>query len=143
VGRVSSFVFSALDVAAGGIFGIKEQDSGSAFSFTGDLSAAFAVPGALDDRFSLAGYISSGSAGEQLRPYFPVTAIAAGRIYTPSLTGLYTAELAYQLKPVDVFYLSAEGRYFWRTTRDILPGTAGLNDSDKDNLGAEVWASAM
>jgi hypothetical protein len=143
VGRISSFIFSALDVAAGGIFGIKEQDSGSALSFAGDLSAAFAVPGALNDRLSLSGYVSSGSGGRELRPYFPVTAIAAGRVYTPSLTGLYTAELVYQLKPLGFLYLSAEGRYFWRTTRDIVPGTTALSNSGKDNLGAEAWAAAI
>jgi hypothetical protein len=143
VGKISSFVFSALDIAAGGIFGVKEQGSGSALSFAGDLSAAFAFPGALNDRLSLSGYVSSGSEGRELRPYFPITAIAAGKVYTPSLTGLYTAELAYQLKPFDGLYLSAEGRYFWRTSRNIIPGTAELNNSDKDNLGAEVWAAAV
>jgi hypothetical protein len=136
-------LFSAAEITAGGIFGIKEQDSGSAISFAGNLSAAMAVPGDLTDRISLAGFISSGSSGGDLRPYFPVTSISAGEIYTPSITGLYTAKLLYQVNPLDSLYVDLAGCYFWRTTGDIIPGVVGTSDSDADNLGAEVYATLV
>jgi hypothetical protein len=143
LGKFSFPLFSTLSLTAGGIFGIKEQDSGSAVSLAGDFSAAFPVPGSLTDRLAASWYISSGSSGRELRPFFPVTAISAGEVYTPSLSGLSIVKLVYQVKPADTLYLNGAFRYFWRTTRDIIPGIAGINDSDKDNLGAELYASGV
>jgi hypothetical protein len=134
---------SGMDITLGGILGVKEQDAGSAVSYTGSLSASYALPVARAGRLSVSGYVSSGSAGSELRPYFPVTAIAAGEVFTPSLSGLYTAKLAYELNPLDALYVAITGRYFWRTTRDIIPGIAGSSDSEADNLGLEVYGSGV
>jgi hypothetical protein len=136
-------VLSIMDIKAGGVFGIEEMDSGSAVSFAANLSAAFAVPGPLVDRLSVSGYISSGSVGEELRPYFPVTAISAGEVFTPSIAGLYTVKLGYQVNPFKSLYVNLTGTYFWRTTRDIIPGTGGTSDLEEDNLGAEVYAQSV
>jgi hypothetical protein len=109
-------------------------------AYAGSLSLAFAPPGTLADRLILAGYVSSGSAGRTLRPYFPVTSISEGDVYTPSLAGLYTAKLAYQVRPVQQLYCALTGRYFWRTLLDIIPGISAVNNSSKYNLGAELYA---
>jgi hypothetical protein len=137
--KFSLSVLSLVDISAGGILGIKQQGSGSALSYTGNFSAALDVPGSLTDRLFLAGFISSGSVGRELRPYFPVTAISAGEVFTPSIAGLYTAKLAYQVAPIESLYVNVEGTYFWRTSRDIIPGTSASSSVDADNLGAEFY----
>jgi hypothetical protein len=141
--QFSAPLFPGLEITAGGILGIKEQDAGSALSFAGNLSASYAVPGSLTDRLSAAAYVSSGSVGSELRPYFPLTAIAAGEVFTPSIAGLYTVKLAYQVNPLDALYVDIRGVYFWRTTRDIIPGISESIDSDSDNLGLEVYGSSV
>ncbi|MDR3247290.1 MAG: hypothetical protein LBT39_00765 [Treponema sp.] len=143
LGKFSFPVFSFIDVSTGAIIGVKEQDSGGALSFAANLSLAFALPGALADQLSLSGYVSSGSVGPYLRPYFPVNALAEGEVFRPSLAGIYAVKLSYQLVPFKHTHLNATGRYFWRSTRDIIPGVAGLNNSTKDNLGAELYASGI
>ncbi|MDR3247369.1 MAG: hypothetical protein LBT39_01160 [Treponema sp.] len=132
-------VLSAVDISAGGIFGVKQQDTGSALSYTGNFSAALDVPGPLTDRVLLAGFISSGSVGGDLRPYFPVTVISAGEVFTPSIAGLYTAKVAYRIAPLRSLYVNVEGTYFWRTSRDIIPGTSATSNLDTNNLGAEFY----
>jgi hypothetical protein len=101
------------------------------------------VPGFPADRLSAGLYVSSGSSGRDLRPYFPVTAVSGGEVYNPSLSGLYIAKLVYQVKPLEVLYLNSAFRYFWRTTRDIIPGIAITNNSGQYQLGAEIYASSV
>jgi hypothetical protein len=136
-------LFSVIDISAGGIFGVKEQTSGSAVSYAGNFSAALDVPGTPTDRLSVLGYISSGSKGTDLRPYFPVTAIQAGEVFTPSITGLYMAKLAYEVTPLNSLYVNITGSYFWRTTDEIIPGTTGVSDSAEHNLGAEFYVRTV
>jgi hypothetical protein len=64
-------------------------------------------------------------------------------VFTPSIAGLYTAKLGYEVSLLDSLYFDITGRYFWRTTRDIIPGIAGESDSGKDNLGLEVYAASV
>jgi hypothetical protein len=143
LGKFRFPVASVLDVSTGGIFGIKEQDSGSALSFAFNISASFPVPGPLIDQLSVAGLVSSGSADRQLRPYFPISTLAEGEIFTPSLAALNTAKLVYRVRPLDTVFFNLTGCYFWRTTHEVIPGIAALNNSDKDNLGLELYASGV
>jgi hypothetical protein len=145
LGKFSLPLFSVVTLGAGGIFGLKQQDSGDAFSLAGDFSAGLAVPGSLADRISLSWFVSSGSSGSSYRPYFPVTAIAGGEVFTPSLAALSVAKLLYQAKPFDSLYFDIALRYFWRTTREggIIPGIGATSDIEKDNLGAEFYTSGV
>jgi hypothetical protein len=143
LGKFTLPLFSVATLSTGGILGIKEQDTGSAVSLAGDISGAVGVPGRLADRLGAGVYVSSGISGRTLRPYFPVTAIAGGDVYTPSLAGLGLAKVEYQVKPLESLYLNMAFRYFWRTTRDIIPGIAGTSESESNSLGTEFYASGI
>jgi hypothetical protein len=143
VAKFSIPLFSLVTVSAGGIFGMKQQDSGGAYSFAGNFSATLPMPGGLSDFLSLSAYVSSGVVDRLIRPYFPVTVISAGEIYTPSISGLNMGNLLYQVTLNRSLYLDAVFRYFWRTTSDIIPGIAASSNSDADHLGAEFYISGV
>jgi hypothetical protein len=143
VGKFTFPLSPLLDMGTGLILGVKEQDSGSALSYAGHISLNFAVPGALADKLSFTGFVSSGSVGRVLRPYFPVTSLADGEVFTPSLAGISTLKLSYQIKLTSLLYCSLTGRYFLRTTRDIIPGITSFNNSAVYSLGVEFYASAV
>ncbi|MDR3248597.1 MAG: hypothetical protein LBT39_07410 [Treponema sp.] len=143
LGKFRFPVLTLIDITAGGIFGIKEQDSGSALSFMGSLDVGYALPGAVTDRLTVGGLFSSGVADRYVRPYFPVSAIAEGEVYTPTPSGLYTVKLMYEANLVDTLYVNAAGRYFWRSTRDIIPGSAKTGASEEDQLGLELYGSTV
>jgi hypothetical protein len=145
LGKFTLTLAKVFDLSLGGVIGAKQQDSGNALSLAGNLSAAWALPGPPVDRLVLEAYVSSGGGDKGLVPFFPVSSISAGNVFTPGQTGLATATARYRISPHTTLYLELMGVYFWRTTTDIIPGVAALprkGDTDRKDMGAELYLSA-
>lgn len=145
LGKFTVTLARVFDLSLGGVIGAKQQDSGNALSLAGNLSAAWALPGPLVDRLVLEGYVSSGSGDTGLAPFFPVSSVPAGDVFTPGQAGLATAAVRYQTASLNTLYLEIKGIYFWRTTTDIIPGVAAVpqeGGTGRKDLGAEMYLSA-
>jgi hypothetical protein len=128
----------------GGLLGtIEESDRELGFCFAVSGGLAWLPPGALNDRLSLNGALSSGSWNEAARAFLPVNTIARGRVLRPGISGLALVEGAYTARLLPSLSAEISAAYFFRT--DIY--TWSDNEIDRDSrsplLGGEISGSLV
>jgi hypothetical protein len=113
--------------------------------------AAFAggdweLPTAVQDLLSLKVYWSSGRVNDGIAPYFPVSGIGVGEIFSPRLSAMMYLKAAYRLRPYKTVNAEAGAGYFIRTDLQTLqdgeltPPDTGLA-SESRLLGGEIYGS--
>jgi hypothetical protein len=146
--RFISRFASSLEFQADAVFGAglefqAGEDPDWGVFFAGGLGLAW-TPHA-DQRLSLRGLYSTPSLDAGLRPFAPVSSVAQGQVFSPSLAGLSAFRAAYTLRPLSALSLTGEASYFIRSD------TVSFADSrEPDNLqeegyflGLEAYASAV
>jgi hypothetical protein len=92
---------------------------------------------------SLQLYWSNGEVNDSIAPYFPVSGISVGEIFTPRLSGMMYVQTSYTARPYRV--LSAKGGlgYFIRTDLKTFQDAELDPLSDSRLLGGELYCSLV
>jgi hypothetical protein len=128
-----------------GIAGLMESGGEGRGNLAAVLAADWELPGRLADMLSGELRWGSGSVNRAIGPFLPVTGIAQGRVFTPTLPGLMKGGISYAARPSSALSLSAAGTFFFRTDLETLADPE-LDSTSKDRfLGVEfygqlVWA---
>jgi hypothetical protein len=119
--------------------GVEEPRAGFAAAFVMDWD----MPGALTDMLSAELRWGSGAVNERIGPFIPVSGIAQGTVFTPTLPGLMNARAGYTARIGNILSLSPEAVFFWRTDTETFKDTE-LDSASQDRfLGTEVYGSLV
>ncbi|WP_148257262.1 hypothetical protein [Treponema primitia] len=111
--------------------------------FAAMVGADYEPPQAVKDLLSFQMRWSSGRMDSFFAPFFPVSNIAVGEIFTPRLTGLMQLKAAYSIRPHTNFSAEAGAGYFIRTDLETLQD-ANLDPAlDSRFLGGELYCSLI
>jgi hypothetical protein len=135
-----------LDMSLGAAAALAEPDAGDPlFSLAGSVGLIWQPPTAWQDLFSLTALWSSGTHGDTLGPFLPVTGVPQGRIFDPTLSGLMTIKAHYTLSLLSTLSVSADAGYFLRTDLQTLSDSYyyAYTEPDSYALGAEFFGSVI
>jgi hypothetical protein len=125
----------------GGLAEIEEADP--RFNIAAALEADWEVPGRLPDMFSTELRWGSGAINDRIGPFKPISGIAQGTVFAPTLPGLMNARVSYTARPHRVFSLSAMTVFFGRTDLETFKD-GELDDVSKDRfLGWELYGQVI
>jgi hypothetical protein len=133
-----------LRITVTGIGGLAESGGAKPrWHLAASVGADWDLPGALTDMLSAELRWGSGAASEAIVPFLPVSGIAQGTVFVPSLSGLMNLRAAYTARPHKTLSLSGEAVAFWRTDVQTFKDT-GLDGASKDRyLGMELAGSLI
>jgi hypothetical protein len=133
-----------LRITITGIGALAESEGATLrWHIAASLGADWDLPGALTDMLSAELRWGSGAASEAVVPFLPVSGIAQGTVFVPSLSGLMNLRAAYTARPHKTLSLSGEAVAFWRTDVETFKDT-GLDGASKDRyLGTELAGSLV
>jgi hypothetical protein len=112
--------------------------------FAGAFGTDWDLPGALTDMVQAELRWGGGAAGGDIVPFTPVTSIAQGTVFTPSLRGLMNLRAAYSARFSRDTSFTGEAVFFWRTDVETFQDR-DLNGASKDRYlgtearGAVIW----
>jgi hypothetical protein len=133
-----------LRFAITGIGGLAEsEDAELRWHIAASFGAEWDLPGALTDMLSVQLRWGSGAISDAIVPFMPVSGIAQGTIFAPTLSGLMNLRAAYTARPHKTLSLSGEAVAFWRTDVETVKDV-GLDGNSKDRyLGTELQGSLI
>jgi hypothetical protein len=135
-----------LRVTLKGAGGLEEREGADVrINFAAALGADWDVPGALVDMLSGEVRWGSEAVNDRVGPFLPVSGIAQGTIFTPTLPGLMNLRAAYTARLSGTVSVSAEAVGFWRTDVETFKDgelEAGSNDRflGTELSGSLIWA---
>jgi hypothetical protein len=109
------------------------------FHAAGAFGVEWNVPGALTDMVHGELRWGSGKISGSVVPFIPVTGIAQGTIFSPSLPGLMNVRASYSARLHKTFSVSAETVVFWRTDTETFKDVELDSTSDERFLGLEAY----
>jgi hypothetical protein len=118
------------------------------FNFAAALEADWEIPGQPPDMFSAELRWGSGVVNKTVSSFIPVSGIAQGTVFSPTLPGLMNGRLSYTVRPSSAFSFSAAALVFLRTDLETFKDPE-LDFVSKDRfLGEEfygqvVWAPQL
>jgi hypothetical protein len=141
------FDFEALDTLrffATGLGGVSEPEGVTArFNFAAAFGAEWEVFGALPDMVSAELRWGSGAVSDRIGPFKPVSGIAQGSVFAPTLPALMNARVSYTARLLRAFSFSAVAALFWRTDLETFTDPE-LDGVSKDRfLGWELYGQLI
>jgi hypothetical protein len=128
---------------AGGIAELIETTgSDPAPSFAANCTFAFMPPGGIQDRIYLGGRWASGTLGNTVSAFTPITLKNQGHILKAKFSGLASIEAGYTARLHRSFSLQLEGMYFFRTDQITYTGFPVWNSSSY-LVGGEGYAQLI
>jgi hypothetical protein len=113
------------------------------FCLAAALGADWEIPGKLTDMLSAEFRWGSGAVNRAIGPFRPVSGIAQGSVFTPTLSGTMNARASYAVRPHRTLSFNAAGVFFWRTDVTTFRD-AELDGASTDRLlGAEVYGQLV
>jgi hypothetical protein len=132
-----------LDVLRFAVTAIGELAESGGQDLRGGLAAAFGLdwefPGRLADLLSLELRWGSGAVNRFIGPFDPVSGIAQGFVFTPTLSGTMNARASYTARLHSTLSMSMDGVFFMRTDTETFQNAALDAASAERILGTEVY----
>jgi hypothetical protein len=126
-----------------GIGGLVETGGASTGNLAVSLAADWEIPGNLADMLTGELRWGSGAVNKSIGPFLPVTKIAQGMVFTPTLSGLMDGRISYAARPHEAFSFSAAATVFFRTDLETLADPE-LDLSSKNRfLGGEFYGQCV
>ncbi|MDR1250222.1 MAG: hypothetical protein LBK63_13090 [Treponema sp.] len=131
-GRVNAEFDGVIELA-------EETDTSLYAAFAGSAEIQWMLPTVLQDRFSFAGWFSSGKWNDRIGVFIPLAMQARGKALRPESSGIALLEAAYTVKLHPRFATDVSGAYYFRTDRVTFyhPDMDPLSASPL--LGGEVY----
>jgi hypothetical protein len=124
--------------------GYAEPDGEDAvFSIAGAAGAAWMPPTKAQDLFSFNVLWSSGSKGDALGPFLPITGTPQGKIFSAKFSGLMVIKGAYTLSLDRTLSVSADAGYYLRTDLKTFYDSRLDYQSDSHTLGGELYGTLL
>jgi hypothetical protein len=112
-------------------------------NFAAALQTDWEVPGRLPDMFTAELHWGSGLVNDDIGPFRPISGIAQGSVFTPTLPGTMNARASYTARPHRVFSFSAMTAFFGRTDLETFKD-GELDGASKDRfLGWELYGQVI
>jgi hypothetical protein len=113
--------------------------AGTKINIAAALEADWELPGRLMDIFSAELYWGSGAVNDTIGPFKPVSGIAQGTVFTPTLPGLMNSRASYTVRLHRTLSFSTRAISFWRTDLETFTDRE-LDLGSKDRfLGWELY----
>jgi hypothetical protein len=135
-----------LRVIITGTGGLTENESaGVKANFAAALGTEWDIPGGLPDLLSAEFRWGSGAVNDRIGPFAPLSGIAQGSVFAPTLPGIMNARVSYTTRLHSAVSLSAGSVFFGRTDLETFQDRE-LDGAAKDRfLGGElagqlIWA---
>jgi hypothetical protein len=127
-----------------GIGGAAETEwTDPKFDFAAALEADWEVPGRLPDMFLAELRWGSGAVSDKIGPFKPISGIAQGSVFAPTLPGTMNARASYTARLHRAFSLSALAVFFGRTDLETF-WDRELDGASKDRfLGWELYGQLI
>jgi hypothetical protein len=126
-----------------GIGGLTENEAPVRANFAAALGSEWNIPGGLLDMLSAVFRWGSGSINEEIGPFRPISNIAQGSVFAPTLPGTMNARFIYTARPHDVFSFTTGSTVFWRTDLETFVD-GEMDGSSKDRfLGGELIGQVL
>jgi hypothetical protein len=142
--RFNLEAMDALRFTLTGIGGLTEVErTDPRFNFAAALQTDWEVPGGLPDMFTVELRWGSGVVNDDIGPFRPISGIAQGSVFTPTLPGIMNARTSYTARPHRAFSLSAAASVFGRTDLETFTDNE-LDGVSKDRfLGWELYGQLI
>ncbi|MDR1410834.1 MAG: hypothetical protein LBI91_01360 [Spirochaetaceae bacterium] len=113
------------------------------FNFAAAFGADWEIFGRLPDMVSAELRWGSGAVNDSIGPFKPVSGIAQGSVFAPTLPGLMNARVSYTARPWREFSFSTVAALFWRTDIETFTDIE-LDGASKDRfLGWELYGQLI
>lgn len=128
-----------------GLGAVAESGRETRIGLAAALAANWEIPGNLMDMLSGELRWGSGAVNNTIGPFLPVSRIAQGQVFTPTLSGTMNGRISYTARPHAAFSTSAAAAVFLRTDLETLTDRELDNTSKERFLGGEfygqfIWA---
>jgi hypothetical protein len=126
-----------------GIGGLMESGGKTKGNLAAALAADWEIPGSLADMLSGELRWGSGAVNKAIGPFLPVTGIAQGLVFTPTLSGLMDGRISYSARPYNALSFSASATVFFRTDLETLVDPELDSLSKNRFLGGEFYGQCV
>jgi len=121
-----------IGLTAGVLLETMQNSAGGAAAFGLFAGMGAEMPGALNDWVNAYIKFTSGSSGEYLPPFMPISSVSQGEVFQEPLSGLLLFSGDYELRINKTMYVEAFLRYYIRTYE---------SPTERYCYGAEIWGS--
>jgi hypothetical protein len=127
-----------------GIGGLTENERADVkINFAASVKAEWELPGGAPDMLLAELRWGSGSVNDTIGPFVPLSGIAQGVVFRPTLPGTMNARASYTVRPHNVISVSLAAAHFGRTDLETFRD-GDLDPASKDRfLGGELSAQLI